>query len=229
MATADLNAAQLTGRQPPPLCETEPGKQLQPTVAAAYLAMQQAAQREGIELRIASGWRDFSRQQAIVRAKLRGERPVFDLQQQQVPLAELDFAARITAVMLYSALPGASRHHWGTDLDVWDAAAVPAEYQLKLEPAEYAAGGPFCHLSQWLAEHAAAFGFFRPYQQYRGGVAPEPWHLSYRPLAALYLPQLTAEVLQDALNTSDIAASAQLSPLLDGLLTRFVYNIDDVE
>ena len=29
-----------------------------------------------------------------------------------------------------------------------------------------------------------AFGFFRPYTTDRGGVAPEPWHLSYAPVAA---------------------------------------------
>ncbi len=63
MASADLTALQLTGIDAPPLLEVEPGRLLQPVVAAAYQAMQQAAAAAGIELRIASGRRDFSRQQ----------------------------------------------------------------------------------------------------------------------------------------------------------------------
>ena len=35
-------------------------------------------------------------------------------------------AARIDAILCWSALPGGSRHHWGTDCDVIDAAALPA-------------------------------------------------------------------------------------------------------
>ena len=32
--------------------------------------------------------------------------------------------ALIETILLWSALPGGSRHHWGTDVDVFDAAAV---------------------------------------------------------------------------------------------------------
>ncbi|CAM5189250.1 M15 family metallopeptidase [Alishewanella longhuensis] len=88
--------------------------------------------------------------------------------------------------MLYSALPGASRHHWGTELDIYDAAAVPADYQPQLLPAEYASGGPFYKLAWWLECHAAEYGFFLPYKRYQGGVAAEPWHISYQPLAKPY-------------------------------------------
>ena len=51
-------------------------------------------------------------------------------------------------------------------------------------PAEYLAGGPFHRLTTWLDAHMHAFGFFRPYTTDRGGVAPEPWHLSYAPVAS---------------------------------------------
>ena len=49
-------------------------------------------------------------------------------------------------------LPGTSRHHWGTDLDIWDAAAVEPDYALRLSPAEYVADGVFSAMTQWMDE-----------------------------------------------------------------------------
>lgn len=224
-----LTARQLTGIDAPPLQEVEPGRLLQPVVAAAYLAMQQAAATDGIALRIASGWRDFDRQQSIVQAKLSGQRPVLDSAGQCVNLPELPLAEQIHAVLLYSALPGASRHHWGTDLDVWDQAAVPAGYLLQLTPAEYAPEGPFARLALWLSQHASRFGFFRPYRSFRGGVAIEPWHLSYQPLACKYLQQLSLPVLQDAISHSNLAAHETICAMLPELYQRYIYNIDGEE
>ena len=226
MAPVDLTTRQLTGLDAPELVEAEPGRFLQPAVAAAYQAMQQAAAADGITLRIASGWRDFSRQQAIFKAKLNGERPVYDAAQQAVTLAGMSLAAKLHAIMLYSALPGASRHHWGTDLDVWDQAAVPADYVLQLSTAEYAPDGPFARLSVWLSQHAGRFGFFRPYRSFRGGVAVEPWHLSYRPLASLYLQQLSLPVLQAAILQSELAEPDEIAAMLPELYQRYICNID---
>ena len=229
MASADLTALQLTGIDAPPLLEVEPGRFLQPVVAAAYQAMQQAAVADGFELRIASAWRDFSRQQAIVKAKLNGERPVYDAAQQPVTLTGLSPAAQIEAILLYSALPGASRHHWGTDLDVWDQAAVPADYALQLTPAEYATDGPFNGLNDWLSRHAAQFGFFRPYRTFRGGVAVEPWHLSFQTLASQYLQQLSLPMLEAAILQSELPAREAICALLPTLFQRYICNIDGEE
>ncbi len=226
MAPVDLTPRQLTGLDAPELVEAEPGRFLQPAVAAAYQAMQQAAAADRIALRIASGWRDFSRQQAIFKAKLNGDRPVYDAAQQVITLNGMSLAAKLHAIMLYSALPGASRHHWGTDLDVWDQAAVPDDYVLQLSAAEYAPDGPFARLSAWLSQHAGRFGFFRPYRSFRGGVAIEPWHLSYRPLASQYLQQLTLPVLQAAMLESKLAEPDEIAAMLPDLYQRYICNID---
>lgn len=226
MAPVDLTPRQLTGLDAPELVEAEPGRFLQPAVAAAYQAMQQAAAADRIALRIASGWRDFSRQQAIFKAKLNGDRPVYDAAQQVITLNGMSLAAKLHAIMLYSALPGASRHHWGTDLDVWDQAAVPDDYVLQLSAAEYAPDGPFARLSAWLSQHAGRFGFFRPYRSFRGGVAIEPWHLSYRPLASQYLQQLTLPVLQAAMLESKLAEPDEIAAMLPELYQRYICNID---
>ena len=226
MAPVDLTPRQLTGLDAPELVEAEPGRFLQPAVAAAYQAMQQAAAADRIALRIASGLRDFSRQQAIFKAKLNGDRPVYDAAQQVITLNGMSLAAKLHAIMLYSALPGASRHHWGTDLDVWDQAAVPDDYVLQLSAAEYAPDGPFARLSAWLSQHAGRFGFFRPYRSFRGGVAIEPWHLSYRPLASQYLQQLTLPVLQAAMLESKLAEPDEIAAMLPELYQRYICNID---
>ena len=42
-------------------------------------------------------------------------------------------ASECDAILLWSALPGASRHHWGTDFDVFDRAAVPPDYRAAVD------------------------------------------------------------------------------------------------
>jgi hypothetical protein len=105
-----------------------------------------------------------------------------------VDLAGLSPEQRLACVLRFSAMPGASRHHWGTDVDVYDAAAMAPDYRLRLDAAEVADDGIFGPLHSWLDEQIAAgcsYGFYRPYDRDRGGVAPERWHLSFAPLAAL--------------------------------------------
>lgn len=229
MASVDLTPDQLTGLSAPPLQEVEPGRFLQPLVANAYQAMQRAALLDGIDLRIASGWRDFARQQSIIADKFTGKRAVFDAAQHPVDLTALSFDQKLHAILLFSALPGASRHHWGTDLDVWDRAAVDAGYVLQLSAAEYAEGGPFAKLEHWLSQHAARFGFFRPYRRFRGGVAVEPWHLSYQPLASHYLSKLTVNVLSAAIMRSELPDRTAICALLPELYQRYICNIEGEE
>lgn len=151
----------------------------------------------GIDLTPVSSFRDFDRQLAIWNGKMRGERPLLDRNGCALDATRLDLDARIDAILAWSALPGASRHHWGTDLDVIDSAAVTEGYIPRLVPEEYAAGGPFEALSMWLDAHAGRFGFVRPYAQARGGVQPEPWHLSYAPIAQRALAELTPALLRE--------------------------------
>ena len=149
----------------------------------AFCRLAAAARTAGIDLRIASGYRDYGRQLAIFNAKARGERPVLSSSGVCLKRNDHDDLTWLRAILRYSALPGLSRHHWGTDFDVWDAAAVPEDYSLGLVAAEYLSGGPFHHLNTWLSEREArnqSEDFFRPYATDRGGVAPEPWHISHR-------------------------------------------------
>src|SRR5690606_23110991 len=160
------------------------------------------AREAGFDLAIASGYRDYQRQLRIWNAKACGERDVLNADGSVLSLAAGDEWARASAILRWSALPGASRHHWGTDIDVYDRAAVADSYVLQLTADEVADDGPFGPLHRWLDQRIAAdraHGFFRPYASDRGGIAPERWHLSYAPVAACYQRELNATTLWAAL------------------------------
>jgi hypothetical protein len=107
-----------------------------------------------------------------------------------------------------------------------DANAVPAGYRLKVVPAEYAAGGPFAKLTTWLDARMHAFGFFRPYATDRGGVSPEPWHLSYAPVAERALAALTPAHLREVLAAADIEGKEAVLEALPENFARYVAAVD---
>jgi LAS superfamily LD-carboxypeptidase LdcB len=207
-----LDALELTGRARTHVVELAvPRCTLHRDAVEPFLAMRGAALADGIDLEPVSSFRDFDRQLAIWNAKFRGERPVLDRAGRALEALALAPAERIEAILAWSALPGASRHHWGSDLDVIDRAALPPGVALQLVPVEFAAGGPFERLDAWLGANMHRFGFFRPYAEDRGGVSPEPWHLSFAPVSVPASEQLSVALLSEALRGSTPAA-----PLLEG-------------
>lgn len=217
--------AELTGLDERLLQQISEQHQLHQQVIPAFNQLKAAMAKDGIELAVVSAWRSFAQQARIWQAKCAGERPVYNLQQDKVDITHLDGLAKLEAIMLYSALPGASRHHWGTDLDIYDAAAVPQSYRPALLTAEYRTGGPFYKLSLWLERYAADFNFFLPYQHYQGGIAAEPWHISYAPVAASYQAALTEEMLTTVWQQHPIAELAAVQQHLAQLFPRFITNI----
>ncbi|MDA8786693.1 M15 family metallopeptidase [Porticoccaceae bacterium] len=184
--------------------------------------LQQNAAASGFDLRLCSGFRSFDRQLHIWNAKLSGLRPVVDDRGALINLELLSPWQQIQAVMRWSALPGASRHHWGTDIDIYDRAAMPADYQLQLIPAEVEGQGMFAPMHDWLDEKLADQGFYRPYGTDTGGVAPERWHISYRPLAQTFAQGLTAEVLEQRLQGTELLLLDVVLDHLDEILQRYI-------
>ncbi|UTW44111.1 M15 family metallopeptidase [bacterium SCSIO 12696] len=215
-----VTGRQLTGKTEEHLV-TENGVRLHPEAARAFTRLQKCAKEQGMDLQVASGFRSFDRQLAIWNAKASGQRPVLDDDGQHVNLAALPPLQQVQGIMRWSALPGASRHHWGTDMDVWDRTAVSADYQLQLIPEEYSGEGPFAHLSQWLEQRDDS-GFFRPYALDRGGIAPEPWHLSYRPTADQFAERLTPQLLSAALEGVDMLLKQVVLDNMTDLFDRFI-------
>ncbi len=193
------------------------------------LALRAAAAEDGIDIKVFSAFRDFSAQLSIWNRKFSGQRTLFTRDGGVLEHAALGIDALLEAILNWSALPGASRHHWGSDIDVFDAAAIAPDYRVQLLPEEFAEGGPFARLDHWLAEHAARFGFFRPYDRERGGVYPEPWHISHAPVALPALARLTPALIADALQQAEILGRDAVVARLDDIFQRYVVNVGHPE
>ena len=193
---------------------------------APFLEMKAAAARDGIDISIVSAFRDFDAQKRIWDLKFRGERVLYDAAGGILDPTALAEEELVDAILCWSALPGASRHHWGSELDLVDAAAAPEGYRVQLVRAETEAGGVFHALHRWLDANLPRYGFFRPYASARGGVSPEPWHVSYAAVSQPALEGLTREVVRRAIEASDMLGKDHVLERLDGLYDRYVANVD---
>lgn len=190
----------------------------------AVIELQFRAEQAGFELGIASAFRDFNRQLAIWNAKFRGERPVYDLSGNAVDMQGCSEREKIDAIMLFSALPGASRHHLGSDFDVYATNLTSAEQQLQLTPEEYHSG-PQAAFNEWLSNTLTTVPFYRPYARYQGGIAEEPWHISYYPVADVLIKQQSLDVIASALLNADIEGKNTILASLPALYERYITNL----
>ena len=226
------SAAVLVGQSEEHLCSDADaewiGARVHADVVSPLGELRAAAATEGFDVRVLSGFRSFDRQLSIWNRKARGELPVLDSDARRLEVGSLSDRDLVFAILRWSALPGASRHHWGTDLDIYDMAAKPPGYEVDLIPAEVEAGGMFAPLHEWLDDRIAAgasFGFFRPYDVDRSGVAPERWHMSYAPLSTRLLELLTPDVLRLTISEADILLRNTVLESLDEIFERFVLNV----
>ena len=221
-----LTGHELTGRVRSHVVQlTEPRFAAQHGVAQAFLDMRSDARRDGIDLLPYSSFRDFRTQLRIWNAKFSGKATLYDMDGRPRDHAALSPDQVVDAILNWSAVPGGSRHQWGTEIDVVDGAVMPPGYVPQLLPVEVREGGLFAPLHRWLDTHIARYGFFRPYAAYQGGMYPEPWHLSYAPLATRALEQLSVEVLHRAIEEADVLGKELLLRRLPGIFEHHIRNI----
>lgn len=142
----------------------------------AFLAMAKAAKKENIYFKIISGFRSFNHQKYIWEAKWTGKRNSGNTNfLKSYPNAN----SRAKAILRYSSMPGTSRHHWGTDIDL---------NSLENSYFETAKGKK---IYQWLLNNAHKYGFCQPYTPKNAlrpyGYEEEKWHWSYLPIAKPFL------------------------------------------
>ena len=215
----------LLGLDPSHLVKVEDTHLLLPDVADAYQKMQKAAQSDGHDLRIVSSYRSFERQCLIWNKKWQGLLPLNSLDGEKYDAKRLSEHEKLHAILLWSALPGASRHHWGTDIDVYDKQKVEAGLQnFELVTSEYEGNGPCSKLAVWLENNIQDFGFFLPYAKYTGGVAREPWHLSYSNTADQIEKQYSLIALREQLIKSQIQGLETVLSELDSIYQRYTLN-----
>ena len=141
----------------------------------AFLKMAEAADKDMIDLKIASATRNFDYQRGIWNNKWSG---VTLVEGNDLSKSIPDGLERFKKILEYSAAPGTSRHHWGTDIDI--NGAVP----------EYFATEKGQKVYEWLTKNAPSFGFCETYNlkgSARGtGYNEEKWHWSYLPLSQTF-------------------------------------------
>jgi LAS superfamily LD-carboxypeptidase LdcB len=223
-----MNDGELTGQARTHIAAlADPECLLHEHAVTPFLNLRRAAKADGIDLVPLSGFRDFARQLQIWNGKFSGERTLYDAAGTKLDGGALSPLARVHAILLWSALPGASRHHWGTDIDVIDRNAVDLKAGGDpLTRERFAPGGPFAGLNRWLEIHAARFGFYRPYRGVRSGVQPEPWHLSFAPIAEPARRDLRPEVLHAAVSAAPLLGKEVVMEHIDELHARYVATVD---
>lgn len=216
-------AALLTGQVDAHLVDWAPGIKLHPDVIAPLRALQDSARQAGFDLQVCSGFRSFDRQLTIWNEKLAGQRPVFNAEGRRLQLETLTPWEQVQVVLRYSALPGASRHHWGSDLDIYDAAALPDGYRLQLTEVEVEPGGIMAPLHDWLDKKLQdSDDFFRPYVKDNGGIAPERWHLSYKPVANLFSERINVRLLSEVILGANMQQRDTVLAHLEEIFARFI-------
>lgn len=159
----------LLGLKEPGLCSKF---NLQNAAAEAFHDMLHDARKAGIKMYSVSGYRSYYRQKHIYQEKYRNMKA-------QTPVCH-----KVENIIQKTAIPGTSRHHWGTEIDVID---LYGDYNIHdpLIQKNYRQGGTFQYLNYWLEENAAKYGFYVSYtaDENRCGFDYEPWHLSFKELA----------------------------------------------
>lgn len=167
----------------------------------AFKKMWAAAQKDKVVLKIISSTRSFGQQKNIWEAKW--ERFAKD-----APLPK----DRALKILEFSSMPGSSRHHWGSDIDLND-----------LNNAAFETGGKYQKVYAWLNEHAHEYGFCQPYTAGRpNGYHEEKWHWSYTPLSKPLLDEY-----QKTITASDIKGfkGAELAAEI-GIIQHYVGGIN---
>ena len=144
--------------------------------AIAFEKMVLAAAQDSIQIQVVSSYRNFDRQLAIWNRKFT-KNETLGLTPEQ----------NIKKITQFSTIPGTSRHHWGTDIDL--IAAKPKIEGDVLLAHLFENEGPYATLKKWMDEHANSFGFHLVYtkENERKGFQYEPWHYSYLPVSKKYL------------------------------------------
>lgn len=181
--------------------------------ASACAALVAAAAADGVTLLAVSGHRDVARQTAIWNRKMHARRG-----------QGMSASEALDDVLVYSAPPGWSRHHWGTDVDVVGGALAD---HARLEPDDWERGGACAEAAVWLAAHAADFGFLRPYDRRRRGHDAEPWHWSFAPIARQALRALAALDWRPWLATEPYAGARLVAERAPELFQRYVLEVAD--
>lgn len=182
----------------------------------AFIKMSEKALESGIKIKVVSSYRNYAHQNRIWERKYK-----------KFTSEGLSPEAAIQKIVEYSTIPGTSRHHWGTDLDIVDG-APPQPKGLLLEE-NFAADGPFCKFKEWMDKHANSFGFYLVYTDNpdRKGFKYEPWHYSYAPLSKPMLQEYKKLNIKEELQKVNLMGSEHFSnEFINQYISQNIFDIN---
>lgn len=177
----------------------------------AFVAMKKAAYSDGIDIKVISSYRNFYRQAGIWERKFIR----YTDQDGMEPLPAID------KIIEYSTIPGTSRHHWGTDIDIVDGyRKVEGDV---LVPSKFGAGEPYEDFKKWMDENSKKFDFCLVYTDKPGrrGFKYEPWHYSYAPLSIPMLTEFRSKNILQLLEAEDFEGAQHFT---NGFLNSYIKN-----
>lgn len=185
--------------------------QLEKNTFTAFEKMRKAALKDGIKIKIVSGFRDFDRQKMIWNSKFKKFTTEYNL-------SAID---AINEIIRFSTIPGTSRHHWGTEIDVIDE-----DFKNEKNPLisnKYESGGIFHKLKKWMDMNAKEYGFHLTYdnEPNRKGFEYEPWHYSYLPVSKKYLSKFLEIDIVEVISKVDIEGKELFS---DDFIANYINN-----
>lgn len=196
-----ISAEELIGKGSPKLFGDT--YKLQEEAHLSFLAMRKEAFKDGISIQVVSSYRNFDHQKSIWERK-------FERYRNQ----GLSEESIIKKIIEYSTIPGTSRHHWGTDIDIVDG-SVHAPKNI-LRAVHFHKDGEYVSLRRWLEKHASRFGFFLVYNNdsKRKGFKYEPWHYSYKPLSKPYLQSYRDLNLKEILQNEKLSGQSHFTEVI---------------
>lgn len=145
---------------------------LLPEVAKQFELMKSEAQKAGFKIHVVSSYRNYTYQNGIWERKYKANQA-----------KKIGAKQNVDKIIEYSTIPGTSRHHWGTDLDIIDATkGIPSD---PLNEKHFNVGGSMHKFKLWLDENASKYGFYLVYTDNvnRKGFKYEPWHFTYKAIS----------------------------------------------
>lgn len=155
---------------------------------------------------IVSATRNYQYQNGIWARKWQATYPKFNDHQQTAK-----------DILRFSSMPGTSRHHWGTDIDITN---LNSSYFLNDPKGKI--------LYAWLQENMPKYGFCQPYTKGRKqGYQTEEWHWSYQPLSSKYIAQYR-QLMADSPETvtQQLTFLGHTNLPLEPLIEQYVFSVD---
>jgi len=172
------------------------GFKLREEAYIAFKKMQTEALKSDIKIGAVSSYRGFAHQKRIWERKFTSNEAL-----------GLSPTENIKKIIEYSTIPGTSRHHWGTDIDIYQTNVKQPNG--KLLENNFHNNGAYCKLKEWMDTNAKNYGFYLVYTDLpnRKGFKYEPWHYSYKPLSSLYLKAYRQIAIKQILKSNDLIGS----------------------